>query len=281
MKKISHSEITTYLDCQKKWEIQYIKKHKVDNIHFQFGSMGHKVLETRIIPDETLYPELKEAFSITSWKDYFTNIFDELDDYFKDYEILHKEYKVESEEMVGVIDVVWRHKTTGKILITDYKFSNSNKDTEDILLDEQMYIYAVIYANMNNLRLDDIDIGYINIPKAEMNNPRQLKNGQLSKDKAQNVTYKKYVEYIHKLNLDIKDYEDFLSEISGRTLISVSISPINVDMAIRIMTNIDNVIKDMQKGYVLEKCTFMCKKCDFLNYCKYGKEIKKDDEYDL
>lgn len=281
MKKISHSEITTYLDCQKKWEIQYIKKHKVDNIHFQFGSMGHKVLETRIIPDETLYPELKEAFGITSWKDYFTNIFDELDDYFKDYEILHKEYKVESEEMVGVIDVVWRHKTTGKILITDYKFSNSNKDTEDILLDEQMYIYAVIYANMNNLTLDDIDIGYINIPKAEMNNPRQLKNGQLSKDKAQNVTYKKYVEYIHKLNLDIKDYEDFLSEISGRTLISVSISPINVDMAIRIMTNIDNVIKDMQKGYVLEKCTFMCKKCDFLNYCKYGKEIKKDDEYDL
>ena len=104
---------------------------------------------------------------------------------------------VESEEMVGVIDVVWRHKTTGKILITDYKFSNSNKDTEDILLDEQMYIYAVIYANMNNLTLDDIDIGYINIPKAEMNNPRQLKNGQLSKDKAQNVTYKKYVEYIH------------------------------------------------------------------------------------
>ena len=121
--------------------------------------MGHKVLETRIIPDETLYPELKEAFGITSWKDYFTNIFDELDDYFKDYEILHKEYKVESEEMVGVIDVVWRHKTTGKILITDYKFSNSNKDTEDILLDEQMYIYAVIYANMNNLTLDDIDIG--------------------------------------------------------------------------------------------------------------------------
>ena len=40
------------------------------------------------------------------------------------------------------------------------------------------------------------------------------------------------------------------------------------------MTNIDNVILDMEKGYVLEKCAFQCKYCDFLQYCKYGKEIK-------
>ena len=59
---VSHSEITTYLDCQKKWELQYIKGLKVDNIHLQFGSMGHKVLETRVIPDESLYPELKDKF---------------------------------------------------------------------------------------------------------------------------------------------------------------------------------------------------------------------------
>ena len=80
-RQVSHSEITTYLDCQKKWELQYLKGLKVDNIHFQFGSMGHEVLEKRIIPDENLYPELKEAFNITSWKNYFEAIFKELDDY--------------------------------------------------------------------------------------------------------------------------------------------------------------------------------------------------------
>ena len=275
MRQVSHSEISTYLDCQKKWELQYIKGLKVDNVHFQFGSMGHEVLETRIIPDESLYPELKETFGITSWNNYFSNILDEIDEKFKDYEVLHKEYKIETEEIKGVIDVVWRHKTTGKILITDYKFSNSDKGAEDVLLDEQMYIYAVCYASKNNMSLDNIDIGYINIPKSELNSPRVLKSGQLSKDKAQNTTYKKYVEKIHELGLNMADYEDFLSEIAGRTLISVTITPINPDMVVRIMTNIDNTIKDMEKGYVLEKCTFMCKKCDYLQYCKYGKEIKK------
>lgn len=277
MRQVSHSEITTYLDCQKKWELQYLKGLKVDNIHFQFGSMGHEVLEKRIIPDENLYPELKEAFNITSWKNYFEAIFKELDDYFKDYEMLHKEYKIETETMKGIIDVVWKNKKTGRILITDYKFSNTDKGQEDILLDEQMYIYAVIYAHLNNLKLEDIDIGYISIPKTEMNKPRVLKSGQLSKDKAQNVTYNKYVETIQELGLNMADYEDFLSEIIGKTLLTIAISPINRDMTVRIMTNIDNTIKDMDKGYVLEKCTFMCKRCDYLQYCKYGKEIKKDE----
>lgn len=275
MRQVSHSEITTYLDCQKKWELQYLKGLKVDNVHFQFGSMGHSVLETRVIPDESLYPELKEAFGITSWSKYFTKIFKELDDYFIDYEILHKEYKVENDTMKGIIDVVWRNRSTGKILITDYKFSNSDKGQEDILLDEQMYIYAVMYAHENGLSLEDINIGYINIPKCEMDKPRVLKNGQLSKDKAQKVTYNDYLQTINEMGLNVTDYEDILAELSGRTLLTIETSTINVEMAERIMTNIDNTIKDMEKGYVLEKCTFMCKKCDYLQYCKYGKEIKK------
>lgn len=277
MRQVSHSEITTYLDCQKKWELQYLKGLRVDNVHLQFGSMGHSVLETRLIPDESLYPELKSAFGISSWKDYFEPIFEEIDEYFKDYEILHKEYRVETENIKGVIDVVWKHKKTGKVLITDYKFSNTDKGQEDILLDEQMYIYAVVYAHLNGLQLEDIEIGYVNIPKCEMDKPRILKSGQLSKDKAQKTTYKKYVETIEQLNLNIADYEDFLIEIKDKRLLSISQSPINRDMAVRIMTNIDNTIRDMDKGYVLEKCTFMCKKCDFLQYCKYGKEIKKND----
>lgn len=271
---VSHSEITTYLDCQKKWELQYIKGLKVDNIHLQFGSMGHKVLETRIIPDESLYPELKEKFNIKSWSRYFGKIFSDLDALMKDYDVSHKEYKVENDIIKGVIDVVWKNKETGRILITDYKFSTGTKGLEDILLDEQMYIYAVLYATLNNLSLDDIDIGYINIPKYEPGEPRVLKNGQLSKDKAQCVLYGDYIKAIQDRGLNIADYEDFLSEIKNKGFVQIAISPINIDMTKRIMINIDNTIKDMQKGYVLEKCSYMCKHCDFIEYCKYGKEIK-------
>ena len=273
-RQVSHSEITTYLDCQKKWDLIYNKGLTIDNVHLQFGSMGHKVLETREIPDEMLYPELKEEFGIQSWKNYFTTIFNELDEYFKDYEILHKEYRVENEYIKGVIDVVWRHKTTGRILITDYKFSTKNKGLEDILLDEQMYLYAMVYGTNNNLSIDDIDIGYINIPKCEMTKPRVLKNGTLSKDKAQNTTYNMYVESINELGLNISDYEDILSELTNKTMINVAISQMNRDMMIRIAENVDHVIQKKEKGYVLEKCAFQCKYCDFLQYCKYGKEIK-------
>ena len=140
MKTVSHSEISTYLECQKKWELQYQHGIKFDNIHFQFGSMGHKALETRVIPDELLYPELKEAFGISSWQNYFTPIFNELDARMKDYDLLYKELAVENETIKGVIDAVWRHKETGRYLITDYKFSTSDKGQEDVLLDEQMYI---------------------------------------------------------------------------------------------------------------------------------------------
>ena len=275
-RQVSHSEISTYLDCQKKWDLVYNQKLKVDNIHLQFGSMGHEVLETRIIPDETLYNDLKEAFNITSWKNYFTRIFEELDDYFKDYEVLHREYRVETDDIKGVVDVVWKNKITGKILITDYKFSNKDKGQTDIYLDEQMYIYAVVYATLNNLTLDDIEIGYINIPKCEFQKPRVLRNGQLSKDKAQNTTYMLYLEAIDENNLNLADYKDVLKELTNKRMCTIAISPINNEMAVRIMTNIDNVIKDMNKGYVLEKCTFQCKYCDFIQYCKYGKEIKND-----
>lgn len=271
---VSHSEITTYLDCQKKWELQYVKGLKVDNIHLQFGSLGHKVLETRVIPDESLYPELKEAFNIKSWFRYFSKIFSDLDTLMQDYDVLYKEYKIENDIIKGVIDVVWKNKETGRILITDYKFSTGIKGLEDILLDEQMYIYAVLYATLNNLSLDDIDIGYINIPKYEPGEPRVLKNGQLSKDKAQCVLYGDYIKAIQDRGLNIADYEDFLSEIKNKGFVQIAISPINIDMAKRIMINIDNTIKDMQKGYVLEKCSYMCKHCDFIEYCKYGKEIK-------
>lgn len=273
---VSHSEISTYLECQKKWDLQYNKGLQFENIHTRFGSMGHSALESRIIPDELLYPELKDEFNITSWNNYFTPIFKEIDEYFKDYDLLFKEYRVRNDMVKGVIDCVWKHKTSGRYLITDYKFSNTDKGQEDVLLDEQMYIYAVLLAQDLNIPLEIIDIGYINIPKKEMDNPRILKSGQLSKDKAQNVTYEKYVETIKELNLNMDDYEDFLSEISDRRLLSIETQPINIDMVYRIMNNIDNVIKDMQKGYVLEKCSFMCKRCEYIQYCKYGKEIKNE-----
>ena len=270
MKVISHSEITTYLDCQKKWDLVYNKKIKISNPHTIFGEMGHKVLFDREIPDEILYPELKEYFSIKSWKNYFTNILSEIDETFKEYDVLYRELPVENEYLKGIIDIVLRNKNTGRYLIADYKFSTGVKKFEELFSDEQMYIYAYLFSTLYNVSLDDIDIGYFNITKSDIDYPRVLSNGKLSKDKNQNTTYDLYMEKIKELNLDVNDYVDVLDIFKNKKQTSFYSNSLNVSVLVRILSNIDNVIKDMQKGYILEKCSYQCTRCEFYDKCKRG-----------
>lgn len=276
-RKLSHSAITTYLDCQKKWDFVYNKGLKQDNIHLQFGSMAHKVLETKIIPDEILYPELKEFFGITSWKKYFTDILKEIDAFMQqnNLEQIGSEVDVEDDNMVGCIDCIYKIKGSDKYIIADYKFSNNIKGYEELIVDEQMYIYAWLYHLQTGIPIENISTCYINIPKVQLDAPRVLKNGKLSQDKAQNTTYEAYLEAINKLGLDVKEYEGILEELKNKKYVVFTLNSINLDALERVFENIENVIKDMQKPYILEKNSYMCTKCDFYEYCKLGKEIKK------
>lgn len=274
-RKESHSSISTYLDCQKKYELIYVKGLKQSNPHFIFGSMAHKVLETREIPDEILYQDLKETFNISSWNIYFNQIFKELDVFLEDYDIIGREVCVENDTLIGVIDLVLRHKETNRLLLCDYKFSNGVKSYDDLLLDEQLQIYSILYSSQFNEHIDNIDICYINIPKTQLSSPRVLSNGKLSKDKSQNTSFELYVNKINELGLCIDDYQDVLSMLKDKHFINIYKNTLNLDMIKRVCVNIDNTIKDMQKGYYLEKCTYMCKQCPFVQYCKYNKEITK------
>lgn len=269
---VSHSEISTYLDCQRKWELVYKYKIRQDNPHFQFGSMAHKVMETRKIPNEDLYPELKDFFHIRNWKSYFTNVLYEVDEFLKDKEILYRELKIENEDIRGIIDLVV--KDNDYYYLFDYKFSVSVKDLEDLNIDQQLYIYAASFALKYNIPLCKIKTGYINIKKTDYDEPRMLKNGTLSKDKSQLVSSKKYLEYVEKLNLDVDDYKDVLIELDSNKIVICYYNFINMDMMMRIMSNIDNVITDMKKGYVLEQFSCMCKKCNLYEECKSGRYRK-------
>ena len=276
-RKLSHSAITTYLDCQRKWELVYKYGLRQDNVHFQFGSMAHKVLETRIIPDEMLYPELKEFFGIKSWHNYFSNVLREIDKFVEinNLEQIGREVDVEDDNLVGCIDCVFKVKGTDEYVIGDYKFSTSVKGYDELLLDEQMYIYAYLYAMANHIDLTKITTCYINIPKVELNAPRELKNGTLSKDKSQNTTYDLYLAKIHELGLNVNEYADVLEALKDKPYIVFTKNKLNLDNLEKVFANIENVIKDMQKGYVLEKNSYMCSRCEFYEYCKLGKEIKK------
>lgn len=268
MKLISHSEITTYLECQRKWDLVYNKKIKISSPHLKFGDLGHKVLLTKDIPDEILYPELKDYFGIKSWHNYFKTILNEIDCLIKDYDVLYREEPVEDENLKGIIDLVLKHKTSGRYLLIDYKFSTGVKKYDELFVDEQLYIYAYLFSEKYSVSLDDIDIGYLNISKSDIDYPRVLSNGKLSKDKNQNTTYDLYLEKIKELNLDMSDYIDILNVLKTKKQTSLYSNTLNKEVLINILNNIANVIKDMNKGYVLEKCSYQCVRCEFYEKCK-------------
>lgn len=267
----SFSEISTYLECQRLWYLQYVLGHQISGPHLTFGSMAHKVLETREIPDETLYPELKEFFNIQNWNKYFTNVFKALDEYFEDYELIEKEIKINNGILVGVIDSVWKHKVTGRYLIVDYKFATREKTLEELNFSEQLHIYGLLFYQNYHIPLDNIDVAYISIPKTDLDEPRVLKSGQLSKDKSQNVTYDSYLNKIEELGLNKDDYEDILIELVNRKLLSINLTSINMDFLTKTLKNIENVIIDMDKGYILEKFNHQCKYCSCKDICKQNK----------
>lgn len=267
--RISHSEITTYLDCQKKWKLQYVDGIKLTNPHFIFGEMAHRVLETGVIPAEELYPELKEFFGIRSWKNYFTFVMTEIKNFTKDYEIFGRELKVSNKYVKGVIDLVL--KKDNKYVLCDYKFSLGIKDWTDLALDEQLYIYAMLFSETYNISLSDIEICYISIPKTEIDEPRVLTNGKLSKDKGQNTTYEKYLAKIRELNLNEEEYKDILDVLKNKEILHIYKNKLDTNTLCSICNNIDNVLKDMKKGYILEKHSYMCKRCPYVDYCKKEK----------
>lgn len=281
MKKFSYSELGTYLDCQVKWYITYVLGYRGTSPDLEFGAMAHKVLETGVIPSEELYPEMKEYFNISSWKNYFTIILNELEDLLKGYDVLYKEYKFDDGIIHGIIDLVLQHKETKKILLIDYKFTKNDKDYESLLLDQQLYMYTVGFLTQNkSYTINDVGVGYISIPKVDFEEPKILQKGGLSKSKDQRVLYKAYLDKLIELNLDVSEYEDILTILKEKSILNiVQKAQINIEMLERIGNNIDNTIKDMQKGYVLEKYPCRSYQCPCQEFLKTNPEIVIPKDY--
>lgn len=269
---VSYSELSTYLECQVKWYMQYVKNIRVSNIHFEFGSMAHEVLETRRLPNKHLtdFDKFEEAFGIKDWDLYFNTIFKELDTLFEDYKVISREFEFNINNIKGVVDLILYNEEEDLYYIYDYKFSNSIKTTDDILLDQQLYIYAVAVAKHFDVDIRKIKVGYISIPKKPINSPLILTSGKLSKAKSQSVTYDSYMAKLKELNLNVEDYEDFLIELKNKKIVDKIETFVNIDYLKRIMTNIEIIVnKDMKKGYILE-CwnSYHCKNCPLKEYCK-------------
>jgi len=157
--------------------------------------------------------------------------------------VLYRELPLETEELKGIIDLVLRDKTTGRILLIDYKTSFRSRSITELLYDQQLYLYVYLYHVCKKEPITNISIGIITIPKEEIGPPALLKNGTLSKNKNQNTTEELYLEAIKLNNLNKEDYLDILEFFSNKKYIEFIESPLNISLFVNIIKNTENAIK--------------------------------------
>jgi hypothetical protein len=112
----------------------------------------------------------------------------------------------------GRIDLVVRRKDG--IWIVDHKTAANAYDARALDVDDQLTGYCYIYWRLTG----EIPRGaiYNSLIKEPPGPPRVLKDGSLSKDKAQRTTYDLYLDAIRENNLAVDAYTDILEYLQGK-----------------------------------------------------------------
>ena len=319
----SNSSLNCFANCMAKYEHSYIlhtKPDKEPSPHLIFGTMAHEVLYNAgrlrdeindnvsdgdyrtIIPSEVLYPELKQAFDITNWHNYFVPVIKEVSKYekqlvseFEDAVTVERELKLQltvdqmakvgitgiHQPLVGIIDLLIRSKNAAVIL--DYKFSSSKKTQDDFDMNSQLPLYALFVHIVYNIPLRNIRIGYIDIPKQMFGAPTVLTNGTLSRSKAQNVSqefYEKAVKAIHGEDdpyYNCKEggyYHECWCNLALNKAAYLSIQYLDTEAfeyIIEDLLNAARMIDFMTENHMhfLKKYdSYSCKGCEYLTSCK-------------
>ena len=265
----------------------------------------------KVIPSEVLYPELKSAFNINSWDLYFKSVIKQVVQYEKDccnelsaydkssglgdgsYEIERElklqltveqlkqlgEYNIE-QPFVGIIDLLIHSKTSAIIL--DYKFSSSRKSQDDFDNNSQLPLYALFVHILYDIPLQNIQYGYIDIPKQMFDMPALLKNGTLSRSKAQNCSaemYKAAVEAVHGddayYNCDKGGYyEEIYNSLMLNKAAYLSKQYLDFDIYEHIIKELFDTARtiDMFKAkklpFLRKFDSYSCKSCEYKETCK-------------
>ena len=265
----------------------------------------------KVIPSEVLYHELKSAFNINSWDLYFKAAIKqvvqyekecckELSDYDKTSGIGDGSYEIERElklqltvdqlkqlgeygidqPFVGIIDLLIHSKTSAIIL--DYKFSSARKSQEDFDNNSQLPLYALFVHILYDIPLQNIQYGYIDIPKQMFEMPALLKNGTLSRSKSQNCSaemYKAAVEAVHGddpyYNCNAGGYyEEAYNSFALNKAAYLSKQYLDFEIYEHIIRELFDTAKtiDMFKAknlpFLRKFDSYSCKGCEYKNTCK-------------
>src|SRR5258705_1560389 len=189
--KFSYSNISTFETCAYAWKLTYIDTLKREpNFFAEFGTLCHDILEKYFkgeldlfnLPNyyEKHFYEVVQSISLSGTMtqnyydagyDFFTNIDINPDDF----EILESELKTSSIwngiELVVKPDIVLKEKSTGKIILMDYKTSiikkNKNGSIAKSDIDKlngykkQLFLYAFFLSQNQKTKIEEFRLWFI------------------------------------------------------------------------------------------------------------------------
>ena len=319
----SNSSLNTFAYCMAKYEHSYILHTppcKPPSPHLAFGTMAHDVLHKAgqlrdeandgviakgdylsVIPSEVLYGDLKDAFGIKNWSQYFTPIIKQIAAYekellsgFKEPYSIEREVKLQltveqlqelgiyhiKQPLVGIIDFLAYTKT--EAIILDYKFSSSKKTQDDFDMNSQLPLYAMFVHILYDIPLHNIRVGYIDIPKQMFDMPALLTNGTLSRAKSQNVSQEMYEKSVIAVHGDDPYfnckpggyYHECWCNLALNKCAYLSIQYLDIDAYAHITHDLLNAAKmidfmtENKMEFLHKYDAYSCKGCEFLNSCK-------------
>lgn len=207
--KISFSEYSSFLQCPNKWFLNYALGLPGDlSEELIFGTTTHNtiqdILTSSIFSKKSMLNSVvksnlkKELSKITDlnflekfnkqglpfvFPRQITDLINELDFkvQFKDYEVVNVEYKLDNFHIItlddieyvfkGYIDLILRHKHTGKYLLLDWKTSKKKWDIKKKMSDQEFFsqlcLYKYFYSKKAEVTLKKIECKYYNLPREE------------------------------------------------------------------------------------------------------------------
>lgn len=231
-KSYRNSEVNDFLRCRKKWDWRWNQGYtsKKQNNKLFFGNLFHKwaevlyktgdpgvaqkAMEELFHETDTSGMEQGEIDGIMAMIYAVTAYYlDKWWDNDAEWEIIATEFHFtvpldEEIEYEGTIDLIFRHKKTGKVWFMDHKTTSSLDIYENnSRMDRQISRY---WWALKKLGYDVGGFIYNIVLKDYPVMPKVLKNGKLSTAKNQNTTLELYMKAIEELGQLPEQYMDFL-----------------------------------------------------------------------
>ena len=153
----SFSQNRTYEECPRKYKYKYVDGIKEpSSTAADFGSEVHKMLQEYANLQRGIEPELtldERKFKVDSYviPGYAKKLLSEFDKFIEGCEIIATEHKIEENNFVGYIDMMYRddshkytpesHKYARNLVLVDYKTTKKPKTLNSIYNEGQLLVY--------------------------------------------------------------------------------------------------------------------------------------------